>query len=184
MTRDYVKRSNKKPPKRITPGKVILLLIVFTVFASFSYWLWHAAQQKTTTKHHLPPVTTLQPTHVSSNHAPSKASDDVDFQFYTMLPKIKVSDPNLASQAAPGTSEGYWLQMAVYYTEKDTGTMVERLQLLGLNPDITQRTSETSGKTLYAVVIGPFANKQDVLQKQKDLQAMHLDSMIYHVDAS
>lgn len=190
MTKDYAKRSTNKKydnnkTKKITLAKVILVLVIISVFVAFGLWLRTGIKHKAAMQHNLPPVETLTASHVNLSAAKKESGTDADtgmeYQFYTLLSQIKVIDPNQDGQNLPGAAPGYWLQMAVYFTEKDADAMVERLQLLGMNPDVIQRVSESSNRLLYYVVQGPYTTKAIAIQKQQNLQKLKLDSMIYEV---
>lgn len=216
MTKDYAKRSASKQKnvgaaKKVTPAKILLLVIIALIIAAFIFWLRGGIsassvghKQPVVEKQSLPPVESItasslhaqknlsQPVSKAASSASSaysatdsdsQSSSSMDYQFYTLLSEIKVIDPNQDGQNLPGAAPGFWLQMAVYYTEKDANAMVERLQLLGMNPDVIQRLSESSNKMLYYVAQGPYETRALALQKQKDLQKLKLDSMIYEVKA-
>lgn len=207
MTRDYAKRiaATKKKgnkPKTSPKIKIILILIILAVFVGFGLWLKAGIKHQVAMKQTLPPVESITASHTDMSQAPSavgqvkvgsgvgtsgsdaSSGSAIDYQFYTLLSEIKVIDPSQDGQNLPGATPGFWLQMAVYYTEKDANAMVERLQLLGMNPDVVQRLSESSNRILYYVAQGPYATKALALQKQKDLQKLNLDSMIYEVKAT
>lgn len=217
MTKDYAKRSvskqkNMGAAKKVTPAKILLLVIIALIIAAFIFWLRGGIspegsighKKPAVEKQSLPPVESItasslhaqknlsQPASKAASSASgansatdldSQPSSSMDYQFYTLLSEIKVIDPNQDGQNLPGAAPGFWLQMAVYYTEKDANAMVERLQLLGMNPDVIQRLSESSNKMLYYVAQGPYETKALALQKQKDLQKLKLDSLIYEVKA-
>ena len=202
MTKDYAKRAASKQnqrhgAKKIAWAKIILLLVVVALLAAFAWWMRAGMQHTAALKQHLPPVESITASKINSsktskgyvsnkgeNSAKSQnesKSSSMDYQFYTLLSEIRVIDPDQNGQNLPGAEPGFWLQMAVYYTEKDADAMVERLQLLGMNPDVIQRLSESSNKILYYVAQGPYVTRALALQKQKDLQKLNLDSMIYEV---
>jgi cell division septation protein DedD len=183
MTKDYAKkRPIKRKEKRMTPASIVLMLAIISVVVGFAFWVWHGVTHKVAepVSASLPPVVTAVP--VAKKAVPEKPKvQDVDYQFYTLLPKMKVENLNQGDgHVLPGVSTGFWLQMAVYYAEKDAESMIERLQLQGLMPQIAQRLSETSKKTLFAVVLGPYATKEEALKEQQSLRKEGLPSMIFH----
>ena len=82
----------------------------------------------------------------------------------------------------PEERPGFWLQMAVYYSMRDASAMLDRLQLLGLDPVITERKSSKSDKTLYVVIMGPYPAKEAAVARQQDLKKIGVTSYIFHVD--
>ena len=82
----------------------------------------------------------------------------------------------------PEERPGFWLQMAVYYSMRDASAMLDRLQLLGLDPVITERKSSKSDKTLYVVIMGPYPAKEAAVARQQDLKKIGVTSYIFHVE--
>ena len=120
-------------------------------------------------------------THNVAQDNPSAQDDTIQYQFYSMLPEIKVVNPDDSPGQAPESQPGFWLQIGVYYTNDAAKLMQERAQLLGSEAIIWQRISDQSGKTLFIVAIGPYPEKSAAVEKQQELQRLKLDSVIYRV---
>jgi len=177
MTKDYAKRrpAKKKSKKKMTMASLVLLLLVVVIVVGFVVWMMQGKETA------LPPV--VEATPVKKVLPKKLVAKSVEYQFYTLLPSMKVESSLGHENIAPGASSGYWLQMAVYYAEKDAASMIERLQLQGLMPQIAQRQSETSQKMLYMVVLGPYATKPEAIKAQQALLKQGLNNMIFYVPA-
>lgn len=193
MARDYAKRY-KTPPKRrgkqqqssvrmyLRSAFVVLVLLLVIVAGGAGYYYYHHPKLNDSA---LPPVSDAPAT--SLKKPPKKApvveakEEPVDYEFYTLLPKINVPDP-VQDTTPPEERPGFWLQMAVYYSMRDASAMLDRLQLLGLDPVITERKSEKSDKTLYVVIMGPYPAKEAAVARQQDLKKIGVTSYIFHVD--
>lgn len=197
MARDYAKRY-KTPPKR--RGKqqqsnvrmylrsafvLIVLLLVIVAGGAGYYYYHHPAANSAEVAAILPPASDAEtaPLKKAKNKAPvvEAKEEPVDYEFYTLLPKINVPDP-VQNTTPPDEQPGYWLQMAVYYSMRDASAMLDRLQLLGLDPVITERKSSKADKTLYVVIMGPFSEKDAAVTRQQDLKKIGVTSYIFHVD--
>lgn len=183
MARDYAK---KKPIKKQSsfPFKAVAFLIVLAIVLAVAFWLWRSYEHKVAMRQLLPPVSQAKPVPIAHNVAKKHPVEDVEavqYQFYSMLPNIKVANPDDNPDQAPGSQSGFWLQIGVYYTERDAKAMQERAQLLGMEAIIWTRISEQSNKTLFIVAIGPFEKKEAAIEKQQELQKLKLDSVIYTV---
>ncbi len=192
MARDYAKRYNQKssPKKRKKSNSragmrgIFVVIVILLVIASgvAGYFYYHQPKIPTSL---LPPVADAKAT--SLKKPPHKApvveakEEPVDYEFYTLLPKINVPDP-VQDTTPPEERPGFWLQMAVYYSMRDASAMLDRLQLLGLDPVITERKSTKSDKTLYVVIMGPYPAKEAAVARQQDLKKIGVTSYIFHVD--
>jgi cell division protein FtsN len=124
---------------------------------------------------------------ISVKKTPSKAvaitpkEEPVEYEFYTLLPKINVPDSTQSNTSA-AEQPGYWLQIAVYYSMRDASAMVDKLQLLGLDPAVATRKSTKADRTLYVVMIGPHSSKQAAISHQQELKKINITSYIFHID--
>lgn len=193
MAKDYAKRYNRKstPKKRKKSAAgssfraiFVAIVIIMAIAAGIAGYV-HYHQPKTPSSM-LAPVTDANATSLkkaSTNKAPvvEAKEDPVDYEFYTLLPKINVPDP-VQNTTPPEQQPGYWLQIAVYYNMRDASAMLDRLQLLGLDPVITERKSTQSDKTLYVVIMGPYPSKDAAVARQQDLKKIGVTTYIFHVD--
>lgn len=177
MIKDYAKKRpiKRKSSKKMTITSMVLVIFVIVMLITMTVWIITGRMNHTI----LPPVVNAKPTEKLLPRKLKEAA--VEYQFYTILPKMKVQASGGHEVVAPGTSAGYWLQIAVYYAEKDAAIMIERLQLQGLMPQIAQRPSETSRKMLYAVVLGPYITKPDAIKAQQDLLKQGQNNLIFYI---
>lgn len=193
MARDYAKRYKTQPKKRKKSATLMylrsafVLLVVFLVIAAggAGYYQYRSMKKPTTEQASLlPPVSNAEETALKTKTpAPvAEAKEEaVDYEFYTLLRKINVPDPVQINTPA-GEQPGFWLQMAVYYSMRDASAMVDRLQLLGLDPAIAERKSTKADRTLYVVIMGPYSTKELAATRQQELKKINVTSYIFHVD--
>jgi cell division protein FtsN len=186
MARDYAKRYKTTPKKRKKASLasrarsffvcIIILGIIGAGIASYGYYHQHHADVTATNMQNEPvkPAPATAPV--------TNAQDDpINYEFYTLLPKINVPNPEL-NTIPPDQQPGFWLQLMVYYSMRDASAFVDRLQLSGLDPVITQRKSTKTDHDLFVVVLGPFSTKENAVAHQQDLKKMSVSSYVFHVD--
>ena len=192
MARDYAKRYKTAAPKRRSKKStsrsslrgIFVIIVILLVIASgiAGYFYYHQPKVPTSL---LPPVSEAKATPLKKARPKAPVveakEEPVDYEFYTLLPKINVPDPVLDT-TPPDQQPGFWLQMAVYYSMRDASAMLDRLQLLGLDPVITEKKSTKSDKTLYIVVMGPYPTKEAAVARQQELKKVSVTSYIFHVD--
>ncbi|MES2204002.1 MAG: SPOR domain-containing protein [Pseudomonadota bacterium] len=196
MPRDYAKRYNQnhsqkgasKKRKKGASGSsirgIFVIIVILLVIASgvAGYFYYHQPKIPTSL---LPPVVDAKAT--SPKKAVNKApvveakEEPVDYEFYTLLPKINVPDP-ASSTAPPDEQPGYWLQLMLYYNMRDASAYLDKLQLMGLDVAITQRKSTKTDHDLFVIVLGPFTTKENAVARQQELKKMNISSYIFHVD--
>ncbi len=185
MAKDYARRYNRKSPvkqrKKASVIAYVRRLFVFSVFiliiaaGVYGYVYYHQHGQNAA-------ITKPAPTKTVPAAPVTDAEEDpVNYEFYTLLPQIAVPDPK-QDTAPPDEQPGYWLQLMVYYNMRDASAFVDRLQLSGLDPVITQRKSTKTDHDLFVVVIGPFTSKEHAIARQQDLKKINISSYIFHID--
>lgn len=186
MAKDYARRyktspkKSKKKKKQTPLGRLVIFFILgVCVLAGVIRYYHHPVAAR-------PHASLLPPLESAANVQKKRASlmpaeELVDYEFYTLLPKIQVPD---APQDSGAVSEqtGYWLQLMVYYNQRDASAFLDKLQLMGLDAMITQRKSTKTDHDLFMVVLGPFSSKENVVMRQKELKKINLSSYIYHID--
>lgn len=195
MAKDYAKRYKTQPKKRKKSASLsymrsifVLIVILLMIVAGIAgYFYYHYPLNQKTAASLLPPISDAEETSLKKSPKKVKApvveakEEPVEYEFYTLLPKINVPDPVL-NNTPPEEQPGYWLQMAVYYSMRDASAMLDRLQLLGLDPVITERKSTKADRTLYVVIMGPYPAKEAAVARQQDLKKISVTSYIFHVD--
>lgn len=199
MPKDYAKRYNQNSKKASNKRKksasssparsVFVLIVILIVIAAggTGYFYYHqklsANKEKETLL--LPPVSDAKAvaSKAKANKAPVEEAKEepVDYEFYTLLPKINVPDP-VQNFANPDQQPGFWLQLMIYYNMRDASAYLDKLQLMGLDAVITQRKSTKTDHDLFVVVLGPFTSKENAIARQQELKKMNVSSYIFHVD--
>lgn len=196
MAKDYAKRYNqnqrkKSPSKKRSKsnarssirGIFVIIVILLVIAAGIAgYFYYHQPKPSASL---LPPVADAKATALKkqTHKAPvvEAKEEPVDYEFYTLLPKINVPDPQ-QNTAPPEEQPGYWLQLMVYYSMRDASAFLDRMQLLGLDPVITQRKSTKTDHDLFIVVMGPFSTKENAVTRQQELKKINISSYIFHID--
>ncbi len=195
MAKDYAKRYKTQPKKRkksasrshIRSVFVLIVMLLMIGAGVTGYFYYHHPLDHKTPASLLPPASDAKATPLKKAQRKIKApvveakEEPVEYEFYTLLPKINVPDP-VQNNTPPEQQPGYWLQMAVYYSMRDASAMVDRLQLQGLDPVITERKSTKADRTLYVVIMGPYPTKEAAIARQQDLKKVSVTSYIFHVD--
>jgi len=122
------------------------------------------------------------------------STSNIQYEFYSVLPqKTEVpvtpevtAEGSAADAPSLGHRKGYWLQVAAYYTDADAKAYQSRVQLLGYDADIMDivvddPSSSHDKKTVFRVMVGPYANYQLAKQHQQELHAAQIDSLIRHI---
>jgi len=193
MAKDYAKRYKTQPKRRKKTASrsylritfVFIILILALGAGGAGYYYYHHPVTQQIPSSLLPPVSEAHD--ISLKKTPPKPpvveakEEPVEYEFYTLLPKINVPDP-VQNNTPAGEQPGFWLQMAVYYSMRDASAMVDRLQLLGLDPAIAERKSTKADRTLYVVIMGPYSSKEIAVTRQQELKKVNVTSYIFHVD--
>lgn len=99
------------------------------------------------------------------------ASSEVQFDFYTTLPKAQVS----VQSGTTGQSK-FILQVAIVSSLNDAKHLESELSLLGL--DVFAQPITIKGVNKYQVNIGPYISKDAALSDQKKLQANKIQTKL------
>lgn len=191
MPKDYAKRyktqpskKRKKPPTQAHSRSVFVFIVFLLVILAggAGYYYYHHMLLAKASPTELPPVVNAKAESLKAKAPVEEAKEDpVDYQFYTLLPKISVPDP-AQNTAPPGEQPGFWLQLMLYYNMRDASAYLDRLQLMGLDVVIMQRKSTKTDHDLFVVVLGPFTTKENAVARQQELKKNGISSYIYHVD--
>lgn len=183
MTKDYAKkpslrrsfktrrrfRSFPENHSRVMPtwmGMVIGLLLGMLLSAMI-YWKLHPVAPS--------PLRIKAHTHTDapSRMTPAHEKTHAQFDFYTMLPKMKIEPTeNTAVQSTPVTQElqegqVFWLQVASFKQSSQAEQLKVKLLLEGFNASVQTVVGK---ETWYRVQIGPFYNKSKALACQQQLE--------------
>ncbi len=112
----------------------------------------------------------------------------VQFDFYTVLPKMAVSTPGPVTQQPgavppivkkPSTVSAvpvYVLQIAALRQPMVANRLVEQMRRAGFSVFI--QTYQNNAITWYRVMIGPYATQDLARHNQERLKALHINSLV------
>lgn len=204
MARDYAKQKNKRgksaSSKRrsssarkgpAAPGWFWLVTgVVLGLFVAGLFYLKdHKAllsnlphfanrHKQSAGRHHVAKTKKQQEHHVAAKPR---------FDFYTMLPKMKVSvdETNKSKSNGSATQKSltaksehhdYVLQVASFKDYKAADTLKAKLILTGYNVAI--KVSKNHGTTWHRVFIGPYQSKAEAMKARRDLKQQHLYGLV------
>jgi len=189
MTKDYAKRykntSKKRKRSRFASRArfvfiaIVTVLIIVAAILSYVYSHQNAASRHSARVGLPEAKSTME--RIPAAPVVDAKEEPIDYEFYTLLPKMSIPVPK-ENTVPPDEQPGFWLQLMVYYNMRDASAFVDRLQLSGLDPVITQRRSTKTNNDLFVVVLGPFSSKENALARQHDLKKMGINSYVFHVD--
>jgi len=205
MPRDYAKknrskktasRRNTRSSKQQKPAPWVWMIagLCIGLFISSLIYLkeHHLIESIKTNKHssrktsiHSPPKPGQNPVINNSQQQPSKPR----FDFYTILPKMKVWVPSSIERSSiertnqPSkqrtTPVRYFLQVASVKRYQDADKLKAQLLLMGYNVNINR--VKTAKITWHQLWIGPYKTKEIARQIQKKLAQEHKQSIIITV---
>lgn len=84
-------------------------------------------------------------------------------------PTAPVASSAMPSASTDAKTTVYFIQVGAFATDKEADTQKARLNLLGLNPQVTR--VEQSGQTFFRVRLGPYTDKGQALDQKNKLAA-------------
>lgn len=186
MTKDYAKKRPTKKTFRgngqskvsahpLIPGWVWLFIGVFmgVGLAIFLFWKWGQNYQ------YQPPAPPIVVSESDSAPVEDKSFEEEKprFDFYTLLPNLKVDMPDVATptqERKPHPTKeasplAYILQTGSFRTQEQAEKLKATLALNGFESQI-QTVTIPPDETWYRVYIGPFNTKSEALVMQQNLQ--------------
>jgi cell division protein FtsN len=156
-------------------------VVLGSVLGSIGYLKWYESRP-----HTLPPVAAVAKKAVKMPKP--------QFDFYTLLPDVKVDAPRKPGAApapkapAVATTEttpaknNYRLQVAAFKSYPEADAMKARLALSGFTLEI-QSVKLQDGKVWYRVQTPPLSSQQEALKVQSALKAQAITSVVMTSDA-
>jgi cell division protein FtsN len=182
--KDYIhyKKQNSNQDKRRFPWLAILcLILLIALLISGFIYLKKVKQQRTIPDIKQVSTATVREAvavHLTKN---SQENDNpihnqIQFDFYTMLPKMKVqmATSEDETQLPPG-STSYLLQLASFNTNEQAITFQNKLKKLGFKTKIVPATQNNT--ILYRIQIGPKSLTK-IREIQTKLQQQNLDNIL------
>ncbi len=175
------KRANKRGGHTSSSGHgwawLLFGVVLGSVLGSIGYVKWHESRP-----HTLPPVVAAK----TIEKIPKPK-----FDFYTMLPEVKVEQPRspsaapipkpqpatVANVSKPMHSTNYRLQLASFKSFHEADAMKARLALAGFTVEI-QSAKLDNGTVWYRVQTPPLGSQQAALKMQSTLKAEAITSVV------
>ncbi|HET9843971.1 MAG TPA: SPOR domain-containing protein [Gammaproteobacteria bacterium] len=196
MTRDYAKKRGrgrnysgsqraKYSVSALIPGWVWLLIGIISgiCLACFISWKW---SQKIESRPPAPPIIISDTNTLKEEAEENKPR----FDFYTLLPNLKVDLPDVATPPSARTqtntkqqdaSLAYIIQAGSFKTQDQADKRKATLALQGIESQI-QTVNIRPEETWYRVYIGPFKTKEEAQNVQQNLeQNQALNSLILKI---
>lgn len=196
MTKDYAKKRVKgnmstKPrhasANPLLPGWIWLFMGVFlgVGLAVFIFWKWGQNYQYEPPQ---PPLVISENDSAPVEDAsPSQELEKNRFDFYTLLPDLKVEVPDVSAPTTKKPShptpvpEAFIIQAGSFRTSDQADKLRATLALSGFESQI-QTVEIPPSETWYRVYIGPFATKSEALVMQQNLkQSLASNSLILKI---
>jgi cell division protein FtsN len=203
MPKDYVHRSHiktKRSKKRTIGIKFILSFIILLILCSGVFYSW-----KKKYFHHLQAVTNIsdagdavvteakpiqlapndnsqnQPATIVTNNQIA-APKNVKFDFYQMLPKMRVNINNSAAATTntPPKHSQYVLQLASFTDQSAASDFQTKIQQFGFNTKLYK--TQQGNIVRYRVQIGPFKHEQDAEDMRDNLQRKNIDCILIRIN--
>lgn len=186
MSKDYANRKQKTRTSR-TQKQVSSLRWTITIAASI---LFVIALSYLKTHSHKP----NKQQQVASHHKVQAKSvvQEANFDFYTILPKMKVSTSESKAQLKPAVVKdvkknanlketSYMLQLAAFNKYQEADKFKAEMTLQGFAVKIVSVKGKNN-IVFYRVFLGPFANQTLALNMQSQLAKMRLKPLLVKID--
>jgi len=146
-------------------------VLVFLLFCALSMLFFYAIPEIFTTKN-TGIISAVSPADAVTSSAVKSLAPSYDF--YTELPLSKDSVKAAARPTVVQHDSSVALQLAVFKDKKNAHLFSDRLALLGYSSLIVVEKSKF--KTLYKVLIGPYATVGDTEKDQRKLALIKIKS--------
>ncbi|MGD9152711.1 MAG: SPOR domain-containing protein [Gammaproteobacteria bacterium] len=201
MPKDYIHRSRtntkKRAKKRPIWKKILLLIIILCVIGSGSFYLlrkthFHqiysimhnpktgaiVAEAKPVTFTTDNNKTQIQSATIANKAAPPP--QNIKFDFYQMLPKMRVTIDNSTTANNTSDHSQYILQLASFANQDEAADFQTNIKNLGFHSKL--QAVQQANLIRYRVQIGPFKNQQDAEDMRDNLQKQNIDCIIIKIN--
>lgn len=185
MTRDYAKKPT--PVKRPLNKRLLAIAVIVILFALIlptSFFVIHRIhqhQEGKTNKIVIAKNTTTKPAAVQQ-----VASNGGQFDFYSMLPKIKVQvakPPAIGEMPIPTNHQPYLIiQIATSSDHQAAEALITKLGVIGLTAYL-QPIKNSNGSMSYRIITGPYANQQAASNDRALLNVNHYQNLLISMKA-
>ncbi len=121
--------------------------------------------------------------------AESPEAPPVEYEFFEILPHMKVAKPNVGAPRPPTDASGaalplgqYLLQVGSFREAKEADARRAELALLGVNAQAVP-VELPSGETWYRVQVGPLSERRQMDNVRQKLSRSNLDYILYKLKA-
>lgn len=101
---------------------------------------------------------------------------EAEFDFYTLLPNMKVTNGNNASTKNKSKQATFVLEVATFLQSSDAQHLKTQLGLMGFNAFVQDYRVDHSVR--YRVFVGPYNHFSNARVDQKRLRQQHLSSIL------
>ena len=197
MIRDYAKRPEKKPPPRRWRKFIFwclwIVIVVYLGILIGHHVPSHHANKSVLVDHtpSLKPadvkkVKTTTPVQTTSLATPTNTAAPViaqpttppppQFDFYTLLPNMKVTIPKDQTTLPASAKVPYRLQFTSTQDNQAAQQLVNELAAAGVSARIQSYTS--NNQTWYRVISSPYPNQDAAFAAQNQLRTQNIDSLL------
>lgn len=180
MVKDYARRAEQQS-RHLRPwqqGLIALgVLLIMILLALVFFHHPHATKPQKQPTQEKPKQVKLPDKAVTTPSKPTpkpKATNDPQFDFYTLLPNMKVSIPKQTPVAITHTQ--YLLQFSSVKSYDSAKQLTDKLGAIGVDASIQQYP--IAGDTWYRVISGPYPSEQAATQIQTQLRLQNIDSLL------
>lgn len=205
MPKDYAHRSRttkRKNPKKRSPYRLLLiiLLLIALIISGTLYFLRptkstpplkHSANLTNTPGVKVETATPI--TNVPVNHAHTLAQQQtitttianqiqprkIKFDFYQMLPKMKVTIANNNVNSQQQSHNIYIIQLGSFTNLMQAQAFKQQIQTTGFKPQI--RSIPENNIIWYRVQLGPFTSKQKASDMRDELQRQNINCILLSI---
>lgn len=194
--RDYAKR---RPPAQNNKGLLFLALLIFFlalvayIYPHIKLMRAHAETHSIHTTDLIKPKPAVIPTVSPKTKAvkakpiiqAKKTGDDMQYDFYKLLPAMTVTVPSADDQAksqglpTPAAASAFILQVAAVQNQNDAKTLQTQLSQAGYKVFIQPYL--VNNATWYRVNVGPFASLSNAQAQQLKLDGQNVEAMLLKV---
>lgn len=201
MPKDYIHRSRTNAKKRIKKRpiwkKILLLIIILCIMGGGSVYLlekthFHQIYSKVHNSKNGAIVAEAKPVEfVSDNNnlqtqpatiaaKTTPPPRNIKFDFYQMLPKMRVTIDKSTITGNTPNHDQYILQLASFANQNEAVNFQTNIRQLGFHS--TLQAIQQANLTRYRVQIGPFKKQQDAEDMRDDLQKQNIDCIIIKIN--
>lgn len=190
----------KKQSQEQYPGWMFLVAGLFIgLFIAFLFFLQQQPAEETTAKEALAStkakLEALREEQIQKNQTEDKQDNTPTFDFYNILPELEVVIPNFNNDEKPKQQASdsqadnvitdnevqidYLLQVGSFSNQQQAEQFKAKIAFLGLQAFL--EPVSINGKQWHRVRLGPYQNKEDLVQDQQRLAEDKIKSIVLQI---